>query len=95
MAIGECIAMEPIDKVAAETLDDMLIELRDEHEKVLQLLEDQDQLRTILGKLYGTAQDMHSRLSNLTSVAETQRFLDVIMEAHEALAAIPFDTPTD
>jgi hypothetical protein len=38
-----------------------------------------------LKDLYGIAQDIHSRLSNLTSVAETQRFMPAIIVAYEAL----------
>ena len=50
--------------------------------------DDTADLRKALGNLYGVAQDLHSRLQGMTSVAETQRFMPAILAAHTALEGI-------
>jgi hypothetical protein len=51
----------------------------------LEMVMTKEQLKKLLSDLYGVAEDMHSRLSNMTSVAETQRFHGPILAAYQAL----------
>jgi hypothetical protein len=46
---------------------------------------ERDQLRSALSALYGVAEDMHSRLSNLTSIHETERYYGPVVAAAQLL----------
>jgi len=46
---------------------------------------ERDRLRSTLSALYGVAEDMHSHLSNLTSVAATERFYGPVTAAAQLL----------